>query len=94
MGQKDILTVFKKLKGKYPESIIIIRGGDFYMTYMEDARETSTILEITLTRHKDVKMNTIEETKFPHYALDIYLPKLIRAGKRVAICDSIESFNS
>jgi len=74
-----------ELKAKHPDALLLIREGDFYKAYGEDAIECTNILGVTLTRYK----NGWEVIMFPYHALDIYLPKLIRAGKRVAIVDKI-----
>lgn len=89
-----ILKQFYDLKAKHPDAILLFRAGDFYETYTDDARKTSQILGITLTRSskaKDKDGKPIEMAGFPYHALDTYLPKLIRAGQRVAICDQIEA---
>lgn len=78
---------FKELKDKHPEALLIFRCGDFYETYFEDAKAAAEILGITLTR---TSKDGTEMAGFPYHALDAYLPKLIRAGKRVAICDQME----
>ena len=78
------------LKAKHPDAIMLFRCGDFYETYSEDAVATSEILGITLTRRANGQAKTVEMAGFPHHALDTYLPKLIRAGRRVAICDQLE----
>jgi len=78
------------LKAKHPDAVMLFRCGDFYETYSTDAVVASEILGITLTKRANGKGKTIEMAGFPHHALDTYLPKLIRAGKRVAICDQLE----
>ncbi|MBP3756282.1 MAG: DUF1738 domain-containing protein [Prevotella sp.] len=82
--KSSTLKQFQDLKAKHPDAILLFRKGDFYETYSQDAKEVSEILGITLTKH-----NRRNYAMFPHHALDIYLPKLIKAGKRVAICDDI-----
>lgn len=90
-----MMKQFFELKGKNPDALILFRCGDFYETYADDAKEASEILGITLTRRNnggggvDAGNNTLM-AGFPYHALDTYLPKLIRAGKRVAICDQLE----
>ncbi len=79
-----LMRQYNDLKAKRPDSLLLFRCGDFYETYEEDAKECAKILGITLTKKDDVSM-----AGFPHHALDTYLPKLIRAGKRVAICDCL-----
>ena len=78
------LKQFQELKAKHPDALFLFREGDFYTAYSEDAKDVSRILGITL-----VKKNRRNAASFPHHALDTYLPKLIRAGKRVAICEQI-----
>lgn len=78
------------LKQKHPDAVLLFRCGDFYETYSQDAVTASEILGITLTKRANGKEKTVEMAGFPHHALDTYLPKLIRAGKRVAICDQLE----
>lgn len=87
-----ILKQFLELKAKHPDALMLFRVGDFYETYMQDAQKASTILGITLTRSNSRKGpdgKPLEMAGFPHHALDSYLPKLIRAGQRVAICDQL-----
>ncbi len=79
-----------EIKAKYPEAILLFRVGDFYETFCEDAIKTSELLGITLTRRANGSASSIELAGFPHHALDTYLPKLIRAGQRVAVCDQLE----
>ena len=78
------------LKAKHPDAVMLFRCGDFYETYSEDAVTASEILGITLTKRTNGQGKTVEMAGFPHHALDTYLPKLIRAGRRVAICDQLE----
>lgn len=88
-----MMRQFFSLKEKHPDALLLFRCGDFYETYCEDAVAASKILGITLTRRSNGKGPTSEATEmagFPHHALDTYLPKLIRAGRRVAICDQLE----
>lgn len=90
----EFYNQFKEFKEKYPDAILLFRTGDFYETYQEDAEEASRILGITLTRSNEKKEadgSRLRMSMFPHHALDAYLPKLIRAGKRVAICDQLEA---
>jgi len=97
MAKKDgkeltpMMKQFFDFKAKYPEALLLFRCGDFYETYCEDAITASRILGITLThRNNGAGAKGDEMAGFPHHALDTYLPKLIRAGKRVAICDQLE----
>ena len=97
MAKKEELTPmmrqFYDLKSKHPDALLLFRCGDFYETYNEDAVIAADILGITLTKRSSVAGNSANGTAmagFPHHALDTYLPKLVRAGKRVAICDQLE----
>jgi DNA mismatch repair protein MutS len=85
-----MMKQFLDLKAKHPDAVMLFRCGDFYETYSTDAIVASEILGITLTKRANGKGKTIEMAGFPHHALDTYLPKLVRAGKRVAICDQLE----
>lgn len=87
--QTPMMKQFLSLKAKHPDAILLFRCGDFYETYSKDAIEASEILGITLTKRSN-KGAALEMAGFPHHALDVYLPKLIRAGRRVAICDQLE----
>lgn len=91
-----MLKQFYELKAKHPDAVLLFRCGDFYETYGEDAEDVSKILGITLTKNtkrKDKDGKPLALAGFPHYAIDNYLPKLIKAGKRVAICDQLEQPN-
>jgi len=95
MDKKELtpmMAQFFSLKAKHPDALLLFRCGDFYETYCDDAIVASKILGITLTKRNNGKAGaaTSEMAGFPHHALDTYLPKLIRAGKRVAICDQLE----
>ena len=95
MNEEEIVLTpmmkqFLDLKAKHPDAVMLFRCGDFYETYSTDAIVASEILGITQTKRANGKGKTIEMAGFPHHALDTYLPKLIRAGKRVAICDQLE----
>ena len=85
-----MMRQFFSLKAKHPDALMLFRCGDFYETYCDDAVEAARILGITLTRRNNGASAGAEMAGFPHHALDTYLPKLIRAGKRVAICDQLE----
>ena len=86
-----MMRQFFEMKAKHPEALLLFRCGDFYETYCEDAIEASKVLGITLTRRNNGgSAGGAEMAGFPHHALDTYLPKLIRAGKRVAVCDQLE----
>lgn len=95
MAKKDneltpMMKQFFDLKAKHPDAVLLFRCGDFYETYCEDAITASKILGITLTRRNNGASAGSEMAGFPHHALDTYLPKLVRAGRRVAICDQLE----
>lgn len=85
-----MMKQFLDLKAEHPDAVMLFRCGDFYETYSTDAIIAAEILGITLTKRANGKGKTIEMAGFPHHALDTYLPKLVRAGKRVAICDQLE----
>ena len=90
-GLTPMMRQFFEMKAKHPEALLLFRCGDFYETYCEDAIEASRVLGITLTRRNNGgSAGGAEMAGFPHHALDTYLPKLIRAGKRVAVCDQLE----
>ena len=90
-GLTPMMRQFFEMKAKHPEALLLFRCGDFYETYCEDAIEASKVLGITLTRRNNGgSAGGAEMAGFPHHALDTYLPKLIRAGKRVAVCDQLE----
>lgn len=85
--ETKMIEQFRKLKTKHPDALMLFRCNDFYVTYEEDAVESSKVLGITLTKRI---VDGVKMACFPHYCLDEYLPKLIRAGKRIAICDQLE----
>lgn len=85
-----MMRQFNEIKTKYPDAVLLFRCGDFYETFSDDAIKASEILGITLTRRANGKASSVELAGFPHHALDTYLPKLVRAGCRVAICDQLE----
>ncbi len=94
MGKKAVQTPLMKqyyqVKNKYPDAVLLFRVGDFYETFEQDAVKTSEILGITLTKRANGSASYVELAGFPHHALETYLPKLVRAGQRVAICDQLE----
>lgn len=94
MGKKiaetPMMKQFIEIKAQHPDAILLFRVGDFYETFSDDAIVASEILGITLTRRANGAAQFVELAGFPHHALDTYLPKLVRAGKRVAICDQLE----
>lgn len=85
-----LMRQYKEMKKKHPDAILLFRVGDFYEIFGEDAITASDVLGITLTRRANGKKSSIELAGFPHHALDSYLPKLVRAGHRVAICEQLE----
>ena len=88
--ETPLMKQYFEMKAKHPEAVLLFRVGDFYETYCEDAIISAEILGITLTRRANGAAKSIEMAGFPHHALDTYLPKLVRAGKRVAICEQLE----
>jgi len=88
--ETPLMKQYYEIKGKHPDAILLFRVGDFYETFSDDAIKTSEILGITLTRRANGAASYVELAGFPHHALDTYLPKLVRAGQRVAICDQLE----
>ena len=90
VAETPLMTQYKEMKKKHPDAILMFRVGDFYEMMGEDAVKASEILKITLTRRRNGKAGSIELAGFPHHALDTYLPKLVRAGQRVAICEQLE----
>ncbi len=90
IAETPLMLQYLEMKKKHPDAILLFRVGDFYETFSEDAIAASEILGITLTRRANGKAQSIELAGFPHHALDSYLPKLVRAGRRVAICEQLE----
>ena len=90
VAETPLMTQYREMKKKHPDAILMFRVGDFYEMMGEDAVKASEILKITLTRRRNGKAGSIELTGFPHHAFDTYLPKLVRAGQRVAICEQLE----
>lgn len=88
--ETPLMKQYYEMKAKHPDAILLFRVGDFYETFSQDAIDTSEILGITLTRRANGSASYVELAGFPHHALDTYLPKLVRAGKRVAICEQLE----
>ena len=85
--ETPLMKQYEEMKRKHPDAVLLFRVGDFYETFSDDAVTASEILGITLTRRANGKAAYVELAGFPHHALDTYLPKLVRAGKRVAICE-------
>lgn len=88
--ETPLMRQYYQVKGKYPDAVLLFRVGDFYETFGEDAIKTAGILGITLTRRANGSASFVELAGFPYHALDTYLPKLVRAGQRVAICEQLE----
>ncbi len=88
--ETPLMKQYIEMKAKHPDAILLFRVGDFYETFSDDAITASEILGITLTRRANGVAQSVELAGFPHHALDTYLPKLVRAGKRVAICEQLE----
>ena len=85
-----LMKQYNNIKAKYPDALLLFRVGDFYETFGEDAIKTAGILGIVLTRRANGAASYVELAGFPHHALDLYLPKLVKSGLRVAICDQLE----
>ena len=85
-----LMKQYNAIKKEHPEALLLFRVGDFYETFGEDAIKTSKTLDIVLTKRANGAASHIELAGFPHHALDNYLPKLINAGYRVAVCDQLE----
>src|SRR5258708_107350 len=88
--ETPLMKQYNAIKAKYPGPLLLFRVGDFYETFGQDAIEASKVLDIVLTKRGNGSASEIELAGFPHHALDSYLPKLVRAGHRVAICDQLE----
>lgn len=88
--ETPLMKQYYEMKAKHPDAILLFRVGDFYETFSQDAIDSAEILGITLTRRANGSASYVELAGFPHHALDTYLPKLVRAGKRVAICEQLE----
>lgn len=90
IAETPLMKQYNQIKARHPEALLLFRVGDFYETFGEDAVKTSRILGIILTKRKNGSASEIELAGFPHHSLETYLPKLVRAGQRVAICDQLE----
>lgn len=90
VAETPLMRQYNEIKSQHPDAILLFRVGDFYETFSDDAIAAAEILGITLTRRANGAATFVELAGFPHHALDTYLPKLVRAGKRVAICDQLE----
>ncbi len=89
-SETPLMKQYNAIKVKYPGALLLFRVGDFYETFGEDAIKASKVLDIVLTKRSNGSASEIELAGFPHHAFDNYLPKLVRAGHRVAICDQLE----
>jgi DNA mismatch repair protein MutS len=89
-AETPLMKQYYNIKAKHPDAILLFRVGDFYETFEEDAVKTSSILGITLTKRANGAASYIDLAGFPYHSLDTYLPKLVRAGQRVAICEQLE----
>src|SRR5688572_6242485 len=89
-SETPLMKQYNAIKVKYPGALLLFRVGDFYETFGQDAITASKVLDITLTKRGAGSSSEIELAGFPHHSLDTYLPKLVRAGHRVAICDQLE----
>jgi len=89
-AETPLMKQYNAVKAVHPDAILLFRVGDFYETFGEDAIRTAGILGITLTRRANGSASYVELAGFPYHALDTYLPKLVRAGQRVAICEQLE----
>jgi DNA mismatch repair protein MutS len=88
--ETPLMKQYYSFKASHPDAVLLFRVGDFYETFGDDAIKASSILGITLTRRANGSASSVELAGFPHHALDTYLPKLVRAGERVAICEQLE----
>ena len=88
--ETPLMKQYNAIKAKHPDAVLLFRVGDFYETFKEDAKIAAQVLGIVLTKRKNGKAAHIELAGFPHHSLNTYLPKLVRAGYRVAICDQLE----
>ncbi len=91
MAETPLMTQFFKIKDQHPDTILLFRVGDFFETFDEDAKTASKVLGITLTKRANGKAGEVPLAGFPHHAIDSYLPKLVRAGFRVAVCEQVEN---
>ncbi|MCH1584987.1 MAG: DNA mismatch repair protein MutS, partial [Flavobacteriales bacterium] len=92
MARKEtpLMKQYNRVKTDYPDALLLFRVGDFYETFGEDAIKASKALDIVLTKRGNGSASEIELAGFPHHSLDSYLPKLVRSGHRVAVCDQLE----
>ena len=90
VSETPLMKQYNQIKARHPQALLLFRVGDFYETFGEDAIKASKILGIVLTKRGAGSPSEIELAGFPHHSIDTYLPKLVRAGQRVAICDQLE----
>ena len=90
IAETPLMKQYNNIKAKYPKALLLFRVGDFFETFNEDAVKASKILGIVLTKRANGKASYVDLAGFPHHSLDTYLPKLVKAGQRVAICDQLE----
>ena len=88
-SETPLMKQYNQIKTKYPDALLLFRVGDFYETFGDDAIKASKILGIVLTKRNNGSANAIELAGFPHHSLESYLPKFVRAGQRVAVCDQL-----
>jgi DNA mismatch repair protein MutS len=88
--ETPLMKQYNQIKAQYPGAILLFRVGDFYETFSDDARVASKVLGIILTKRSNGSASEMELAGFPHHSLDTYLPKLVKAGYRVAVCDQLE----
>ena len=91
MAKTPLMTQFHKIKSEHPDTILLFRVGDFFETFEDDAKTASKVLGITLTKRANGKATSVPLAGFPHHAIDTYLPKLVKAGFRVAVCEQVEN---
>lgn len=91
MSVTPLMAQYAKIKENYPDTILLFRMGDFFETFEEDAKTASKVLGITLTKRANGAAGEVPLAGFPHHAIDTYLPKLVRAGYRVAVCEQMEN---
>jgi len=91
MSVTPLMVQYNKVKNDYPDTIVLFRVGDFFETFQEDAKTASKVLGITLTKRSNGKAGNVPLAGFPHHAIDTYLPKLVKAGYRVAVCEQVEN---
>ena len=90
VAETPLMKQYNSIKAKYPDAILLFRVGDFYETFGDDAVKAAEVLGIVLTKRKNGAAAYVDLAGFPHHSLETYLPKLVRAGYRVAICDQLE----